>query len=241
MSINLTRQALFLQVYDSLAERIASGVWKPGPPIPNETDLAREFGVSAGTMRKALDLLEEHRLVERCQGRGTFVLDHASDDLAFRFVNLFDAKGERIISTHTTLLSQDVGSAAQAECDQLEMAKGERVLRTRRLRDHDGRPFSYEEATVAMGRLPGLQSGPSDASDYLIVPFAQKHGIRLGRATEKLTYLQASSEVARFLQVTRGTQLLKLDRVVYSISGQPIEWRLALCNLAGGYYVASMQ
>ena len=65
MSINLTRQALYLQVYDSLAQRIASGMWKPGPPIPNEVDLAREFGVSPGTLRKALDLLEERRLVER--------------------------------------------------------------------------------------------------------------------------------------------------------------------------------
>ena len=41
---------LYVQVRDALAERIATGQWKSGTSIPNEKDLAREFGVSAGTM-----------------------------------------------------------------------------------------------------------------------------------------------------------------------------------------------
>ena len=52
----LTRP-LYLQVRDALAARIAGGEWKPNSAIPNEGDLAREFGVSSGTMRKALDLM----------------------------------------------------------------------------------------------------------------------------------------------------------------------------------------
>ena len=54
-----------------------SGEWKPGSAIPNESDLAREFGVSAGTMRKALDLMEGEHLLTRRQGRGTFVNDQS--------------------------------------------------------------------------------------------------------------------------------------------------------------------
>jgi GntR family transcriptional regulator len=69
---------LYLQLRDALAERIAQGEWRPGSAIPNESDLAREFGVSAGTMRKALDLMEAERLLTRRQGRGTFVNDQCS-------------------------------------------------------------------------------------------------------------------------------------------------------------------
>ncbi|HXE85900.1 MAG TPA: GntR family transcriptional regulator, partial [Hyphomicrobiaceae bacterium] len=43
---------------DMLAERIARREWKPGFVVPNEGELARELGVSAGTVRKALDLME---------------------------------------------------------------------------------------------------------------------------------------------------------------------------------------
>jgi GntR family transcriptional regulator len=48
---------LYLQVRDVLAERIVSGDLLPGSAIPSETDLAREIGVSAGTVRKALQLM----------------------------------------------------------------------------------------------------------------------------------------------------------------------------------------
>src|SRR5262245_36034582 len=63
--IMLSKRALYLQVWDALAERITSGAWKPGTAVPNESDLAREFGVSLGTMRKALELMEARRLVTR--------------------------------------------------------------------------------------------------------------------------------------------------------------------------------
>ena len=96
-----SNRPLYLQLRDALAERIAGGQWKPGSAIPNESDLAREFGVSTGTMRKALDLMETERLLTRRQGRGTFVNDHASDELSARFSNL-DRKSTRLNSSHLT-------------------------------------------------------------------------------------------------------------------------------------------
>ena len=71
----LSNRPLYLQVRDAVAERIATGTWKIGIAIPNEGDLAREFGVSVGTVRKSLGLLEEQHILTRQQGRGTFVND----------------------------------------------------------------------------------------------------------------------------------------------------------------------
>jgi GntR family transcriptional regulator len=59
-------------------------------------DLAREFGVSSGTMRKALDMLEKERLVTRRQGRGTFINDQASGELAVRYSNIRARNGEHV-------------------------------------------------------------------------------------------------------------------------------------------------
>ena len=73
-----SKRPLYLQVRDALAARIAAREWKPHVAVPNESDLAREFGVSAGTMRKALELMRQERLLTRRQGRGTFVNDLAS-------------------------------------------------------------------------------------------------------------------------------------------------------------------
>ena len=88
---------LYLQLRDALAERIAHGEWKPGNAIPNESDLAREFGVSSGTMRKALDMMEGEHLLTRRQGRGTFVNDQSSDEMAMRFNNVRSKDGQRVV------------------------------------------------------------------------------------------------------------------------------------------------
>src|SRR5207302_253934 len=72
----LSRRPLYMQVCDELIKRMTDGHWKPGSLLPNEIDLARELDVSPGTMRKALDVLEADKLVERRQGHGTVVTDN---------------------------------------------------------------------------------------------------------------------------------------------------------------------
>ena len=92
----LSARPLYMQLHDALTERVATGQWRPGTTLPNEGDLAREFGVSAGTMRKALDLMEAERLVTRRQGRGTFVNDQTADESAARFCNIRALDGRRV-------------------------------------------------------------------------------------------------------------------------------------------------
>ena len=83
---------LYLQVYDNLVERLASSFWKPGHMLPSEQDIAIELGVSAGTVRKALSLMQEAQLIERRQGRGTFVIDQEFNVLPIRFSNFYDSE-----------------------------------------------------------------------------------------------------------------------------------------------------
>ena len=66
---------LYLQVRDSLVRRLINGTWQPGQLIPSEMDLAREVGVSQGTIRKALDVMTAESLLVRRQGRVTFVAE----------------------------------------------------------------------------------------------------------------------------------------------------------------------
>jgi DNA-binding LacI/PurR family transcriptional regulator len=64
---------LYAQVADKLKQRIGSGEWRDGDPIPSEKALCAEYDVARGTMRQALRLLEDAGVLRREQGRGTFV------------------------------------------------------------------------------------------------------------------------------------------------------------------------
>lgn len=66
---------LYYQVYTSLQERIRSDEFKTGDALPSERQLVRDYGVSRITVIKALDLLDNDGLIDRQQGRGSFVLD----------------------------------------------------------------------------------------------------------------------------------------------------------------------
>lgn len=65
----------YYQVYKSLIDRIKSGEFHAGDSLPAERQLAKEYGVSRITIVKALDTLQQDKLIDRQQGRGTFVVD----------------------------------------------------------------------------------------------------------------------------------------------------------------------
>ena len=71
---------LYEQVGDVVRKQILAGMWKINTALPPEGDIARDFGVSAGTMRKALDMLEAEGLLVRIQGKGTFIVDKEAAD-----------------------------------------------------------------------------------------------------------------------------------------------------------------
>ena len=60
-----------------------------------------------------------------------------------------------------------------------------------------------------------------------IIELAQRYGLALGRASERMSIVQASKDVAVHLGITAGTDVLKLDRIAETVDGEPLEWRVA--------------
>jgi GntR family transcriptional regulator len=234
--VQLSVQPIYLQVRHVLAERIAKGDWKPGANIPNETDLAREFGVSPGTMRKALDLLESEHLVVRRQGRGTFVNDQSSDEFAFRFFRVFGPDGKRLMGG---LKLVEVTTAAANETERLRLGldDGHQVYRIRRIRHVSEQPFMFEEAARPVCLFRDLAR--DEVVDRLVC-VARKCGLFLGSAQERLSIEKAPRDVAEALDVDEGAPIGVLDRLVRTTDGRAIEWRRGWCDLTSNYYLATM-
>jgi GntR family transcriptional regulator len=229
---SFSTKPLYLQLYDALAERIATGLWKPGISIPNEIDLAREFGVSAGTMRKALSLMEDQQLITRRQGRGTYVNDPASDKFVKRFSNVYGADGQPLTGrVETANLTE--GKATEAECLRLQLRSQDPVWRIRRTRFDKEQAFMHEEVCLPAELFPNMNDGSSDRLAVL----AQQHGLLLGKAQERIAIGAASGEAAEVFDIAQGSPIIVLDRVVRTITGRPAEWRVGQCRLSASYYL----
>jgi GntR family transcriptional regulator len=234
----VSTRPLYLQVRDHLAREIAARIRRPGSALPNEVDLARQLGVSAGTLRKALEALEQERLITRQQGRGTYVRDDSAADASIWFENLRTSDSEPI-PADVAFLGVTGGPATDAELQHLGLTARELVVRTRQVRSWQGAPFTYEEASLPASRFSGLEpsalTGP-----YQLSALAQNYGALLGGGSETVEIVEADTTVANQLGVATGTPVLKLDRVIRSRDAIPLEWRVAYCYLRSAKYVADL-
>jgi DNA-binding GntR family transcriptional regulator len=128
--------------------------------------------------------------------------------------------------TRTLTISQIADTATLFEWAKLSLSAPKApVLRvTRILFDAAYQPLAVEEVVLALERLPGL--APSgDIPD--ITDLAQRHGLALGLATEHVGIVKATKDVAAHLGIAVGADVMKLDRIVETANGEPIEWRVA--------------
>ncbi len=231
-----TIRALYLQVRDVLAQRIASGEWRPGSAVPNERDLAHEIGVSSGTVRKALELLEAEKLVTRRQGHGTYVNDPTSDEVVCRFIRLRTGDGESFSGEVASQVISE-GAANELECTRLGLCANDRVFRIRRVRYHKGRNFLVADITLPAALYPRL-AGKGDIPRQ-IGALAPWNDMLLGGAEERVSICEPSADVRDLLGVASGMSVLLLDCVLFLLgTHQPVAWRIGHVHLPDGYYLA---
>ncbi len=236
MSLSDDGRPLYVRVRDRLVERIRSGEWKPGQLIPNEFEIAAEFGVSQGTARKAISELASERLVTRRQGRGTFVVEHTPAHVLFRFFNLYDDAGAAVIPDSRDIITK-VGSADAGERKALALEHGARVIRIARTRSRNGRPFIRETIALPEALFPGLAERP-EIPNTLYDLFQKAYGVLVLRTDDRLSAVAADAEIAATLGVPPGAPLLRIDRTAFTLDDKPIEWRVSLCHLEHAHYLA---
>ena len=122
MSLSAGFQPLYKQVYDLLTARLVDGYWKPSQLLPSEMLLAEELGVSQGTVRKALNQMVVEKMLQRQQGKGTFVAEYTQESDLFRFFRLREPLGE-ILIPETLVLSSTRRGASGDEIKKLNLVE----------------------------------------------------------------------------------------------------------------------
>ena len=110
---------------------------------------------------------------------------------------------------HALSIAQNAGTANIAEWAKLALSSPQaRVLRVTRVRfDAADRRHALEEVVLALERFSGLTADGGDVPD--IIELAQRYSISLGRATERISIVPATNDVALHLGITTGTNVMK--------------------------------
>ncbi len=226
VSDRLEATPLYRKVGELLATRIDEGFWQAGEMLPNEFVLADQFNVSQGTVRKALGTLESRGIVERRQGRGTFVTTNTDERSFYHFFRLAEPGGERVKpDPHSEKIKRR--KATKHEQQQLGTADNTEVFEIVRVRVVGEHRASRETMLIPCDIAPTLQSLKSKLPNSLYPYYQQQFGTMVLRAEEYIAAVTASKIVAAALQIEPGTPVLEVTRTAHDIKDRVVELRVS--------------
>ncbi|MBP0484963.1 GntR family transcriptional regulator [Sagittula salina] len=227
---------LYQTVIDTIIARIASGDLPSGAMLPSETQLGSDLGVSQGTARKALMDLEKRGLVQRAQGRGTFVTVRTPETSLFNFFRLRRPDGTL---TAPRLVTEEV-TRRPATAEETATLHGapEEVIQIHRVRSVDGRKATYEVSCLPPSLYPGIMER-APLTNALYVLYQQAYSIIITRADERLRAVAAPPEVARALEIPEGAPVMRMRREAVDVLDRVVELRTChLLNEGMDYFVS---
>ncbi len=215
---------LYQQVHNGVFEQILSGELGPGAMLPSEIDIAAAYEVSPGTARKAISELERSGVVERKQGRGTFVTATTPETSLYHFFRLRRKDGSPVIPDSGSV-SVVARTATAREAAGLTIENRSRVFEICRTRTMNGQAICREVCVLPARAFPGLKE--RDTLPNALYPLYHRHyGQRVIEADEKLRAVAASADIAEQLDIPPGTPVLQVERVALGLDGRPVEYRL---------------
>jgi GntR family transcriptional regulator len=232
-----TFSPLYRQIKSLILQALDSGEWRPGEAIPSETELAVRFGVSQGTVRKAIDEMAAENLLLRRQGKGTFVASHNDPRAFFRFLRL-EASGGEVQPTRSVPLECWRAKAGPEAARVLGIQLADPIIVVRRLLEFAGKPVVVDEIYLPGDAFPGLNLELLQEWQGSLYSLFETHfGVRMVRAEERLRAVAADRTSAELLRVAEGSPLLSVERISFSYGDRPMEWRRGLYSTAEHCYV----
>jgi GntR family transcriptional regulator len=208
--------SLYLQISSLLRDEISSGLYEPSGKLPSEAELVRRFDVSRITVRLALDQLVEEKIVERKQGKGTYVsnkqLRHGLDTLRSFHESLL-VQG---LKPEMKLLSRDMVETPEALSKSFP-SEFRHLLLVERLHLVEGQPIaigkSYLSPQVGEMDWHAFEKQPSYKAIETLT------GLKVVKADLAITAQLADEKLAKLLETKSGMPLLVMKRTSYLSNG----------------------
>ena len=219
-------QKLYQKVIDLINNQINSGELIIGDLIPSESQLSKKLNVSIGTVRKAIDKLENRKVLYRHHGKGTYVSDHGFDNSIFNFFSYGKQDGSSIRIYKTTPIRLKEKASADIAF-QLGINQGDDVIYLERLGYIDKKsPIIVEKSWWVAEVVEGLQDSSIHIPDLLYAVILKQFNTQITSSQEVLTAGITNAEIAEKLHINKGDPVVILNRHSYAKDKGLVEFRI---------------
>jgi DNA-binding GntR family transcriptional regulator len=213
----------YRQLLSILRAQIISGRLAPDQRLPTEEELTATYGLSRGTVRKAIEQLEAERLIRTEQGIGSFVSSVHPRAIPFRFGEPGGARRTAGLPVTHEVLAQEVLPASIEVAERLKIGVGERVIHVARRRLAGGRVMGYSERYLAEVLCPALLDADlrTGSVHELLVALST---LPLLRSEFEVEAQALAAGEAALLQAAPGTPAIVITRMTYTAPNRPAVW-----------------
>lgn len=214
MSLNSKEsRPLYQQLKDEILSAIEQGVYPRGSKIPTELELSNHYNVSRITVRKALEELSEEKILERHQGKGTFVSSVKLQRSIARFIGFSESCAAQGLKTNSKVIKSVIESATEEDKADLGLSEGAKVIVLERIMYADHVPVAISINRFTEDYIFLLDEDLNDLSLFSLMK--SKYGISFQNKYKVLELTFSNYEMSRYLGIPQEYPLLQISGVVY--------------------------
>ncbi len=214
---------LYVQIAESLFDRIESGDLKPGQRLSAERKLSETLKVNRMTLRQALHTLEAQGLLVRRQGDGTYVAESKIERQAGKLVPFTKSMQKRGYTPGAKVITLEQRLAESAVAKELNLHVSTPVYFVHRVRLIKQEPVMLENFYLPVARFPGLERFDlAKRSVYEILE--TEYGVTISRARQSLEPTVATEYEAGILKIKIGAPLMLEIRLAFDKDDRPVEY-----------------
>ncbi len=222
----MLKTSLYHKIFHYYKNLIQSNQLKNGQKMPTEQEVCDIFNTSRITVRHAYELLVNHGLIVKVQGKGTYVSEKKTD-MKLNFLQGFSAEMSSMGKKPSTiLLGVQLAYSSKPICDFLNISEGGMVYTIERIRCADGVKMAYEKVHLPFHIVSDIDKYDLTGSLYQILE--QNYHIDPAWAKQTLEATLANQSQAAFLDVKVNSPLLVIKRLSYDQNNHPYEYTESL-------------
>ncbi|WP_437082263.1 GntR family transcriptional regulator [Streptomyces sp. enrichment culture] len=225
----------YLQIAEDIVQQIRAGALQPGDQVPSEAEMVERYGVSGGTIRKAMTEIRASGLVDTRHGKGSYVkarppVRHRSSDRFRRSLRrggkaAYLAESEQSGATaKVSVIFIGPMEAPEDIAQRLDVEPGTQILARRRLYFRNGTPVetatSYLPWDVVKDIPELFAENPGGGGIYARL---EDHGHVFAEFVETLQARPAAKAEASELALSPGAPVVHLLRNAVTETGRVVE------------------
>ncbi|MEP2010624.1 MAG: GntR family transcriptional regulator [Balneola sp.] len=213
--------SLHKQISNWLRGQIQDGLLKENEKLPSENELSDTFDVSRVTVRRALQTLESEQLIYRCQGLGSFVSDHRTQQSFAQLKDFSEELAGSGLKASSKVISLEQEKVSEEISSYLNVKENGMVVKLERVRLGNGQPIAYDITwlPVFYGQLI---EGFNLEENTIFQILENEFEIPVEKGCYRLGAIVADAALASHLNVEEQTPLLLINRISYTIGDKPI-------------------